>query len=94
MADRPGGLSEARPFWRIPRDCYAISDAGHPNTLALTPSSLNLTGYDGNDAPTGQTFIAVRQRDTLFTYTVNVDFAPQVEGEEVGVSTFLSMVSS
>ena len=79
-------------YWRTPRDSYIISEPDHPNTLALKPSDLNLTGYDGNYAPTGQTFVAVRQTDTLFTYNVDVDFKPEVEEEEAGVSVFLTMV--
>lgn len=79
--------------WRIPRQgYYTISPPGHPYTLRLTPSNLNLTGYDGNYAgPAGQTFLGRRQVDTLFTYSVNMDFSPQKLNEEAGVSVFLTM---
>src|SRR5687767_5438158 len=60
--------------WRIPKDSYFISEPGHPNTLALEPSKLNLTGYDGATAETGQTFIGVRQTDTLFTFRTDIEF--------------------
>ncbi|PGG98541.1 hypothetical protein AJ80_09520 [Polytolypa hystricis UAMH7299] len=79
-------------YWRTPREgTYTVSERGHPNTLSLKPSHLNLTALDGNYAETGQTFIAVRQTDTLFTYSVNVEFEPKEEEEEAGVSVFLSM---
>jgi len=81
--------------WRIPDEsAYTISPAGHENTLRLSPSQLNLTGYDGQYAATPQTLIARRQVDTLFTYSVDMDFSPSVEGEEAGVSVFLVSVRS
>lgn len=78
-------------FWRLPiRENYAISAPGHPNTLQLTSSVLNLTGHDGNYAgPQGQTFLGRRQVDTLFTYSVALSFAPQSLEDEAGVSVFL-----
>jgi len=57
----------------------------------LTPSALNLTALNGNYAgPAGQTFIGRRQQDTLFTFTVDLEFNPTVVDEEAGVSTFLT----
>ncbi|OLN95971.1 Non-reducing end alpha-L-arabinofuranosidase BoGH43A 7 [Colletotrichum chlorophyti] len=78
--------------WRYPVETsYTISPPEHPNSLRLTPSTLNLTALNGNYAgPEGQTFIGRRQQDTLFTYSVVVDFAPTVEEEEAGVSAFLT----
>ncbi|KAK5197515.1 hypothetical protein LTR99_007885 [Exophiala xenobiotica] len=78
--------------WRIPiNDSYTVSPPGHPNTLRLRPSKLNLTGYDGNYAgPQGQTFVGRRQTDTLFTYSVNMEFWPQAPGDEAGISVFLT----
>lgn len=79
-------------YWRYPiPESFAISPPGHPNTLRLTPSVLNLTALNGNYAgPTGQTFVGRRQQDTLFTYSVNLDFSPTVEEEEAGVTVFLT----
>ena len=79
--------------WRYPkRNAFAVSSAesGHANTLRLTPSVSNLTGnasatYD-EDAIT---FIARRQTDTLFTYSVDLQFNPKVH-EEAGVTVFLT----
>ncbi|GKT44075.1 non-reducing end alpha-L-arabinofuranosidase [Colletotrichum spaethianum] len=78
--------------WRYPiENSYAISPPGHPNTLRLAPSKLNLTALNGNYAgPEGQTFVGRRQQDTLFTYSVDIDFTPTVAEEEAGVSVFLT----
>jgi hypothetical protein len=57
----------------------------------LSPSLLNLTALNGNYAgPSGQTFVGRRQQDTLFTYSVNLDYSPSVLEEEAGVSIFLT----
>lgn len=79
-------------YWRFPvPDSFAVSPPGHPNTLRLKPSVLNLTALNGNYAgPGGQTFVGRRQQDTLFTYSVNLDFSPSVEEEEAGVTVFLT----
>ena len=79
-------------YWRLPTKSYTVSEPGHPYTLALSPSKLNLTAYDGNYAATGQTFVGVRQTDTLFTYRTNLEFSSAAEEEEAGVSVFLTMV--
>lgn len=77
--------------WRFPRlGTYTISPPGHPSTLRLRPSKLNLTAYDSQNATTEQTLIARRQVDTLFTFSVDLDFSPQEQEEEAGVSVFLN----
>ncbi|KAJ7461500.1 arabinofuranosidase [Mycena latifolia] len=77
--------------WRIPdAAAYTISPAGHPNTLRLRPSLLNLTGFDANSAPTPQTFVGRRQVHSEFVYTVDMAYAPQAPDEEAGVSVFLT----
>lgn len=89
----PGSTLPAHfTHWRFPiSDSYAISPPGHPNTLRLAPSKLNLTALNGNYAgPGGQTFVGRRQQDTLFTYAVNLDFSPKSLEEEAGVSVFLT----
>lgn len=46
---------------------------------------------DGNYAgPVGQTFVGRRQQDTLFTFSVDLDFHPKSLEEEAGVSVFLT----
>ncbi|KAI8944673.1 glycosyl hydrolase [Xylaria longipes] len=80
--------------WRYPiASSYVVSPPEKPNTLRLDPSKLNLTALNGNYAgPEGQTFVGRRQQDTLFTFSVDVDFAPgssEVDAE-AGVSVFLT----
>ncbi|KAI3401507.1 hypothetical protein diail_10941 [Diaporthe ilicicola] len=81
-------------YWRYPNpDSFAVSPEGHPNTLRLSPSRLNLTALNGNYAGPdlgGQTFVGRRQQDTLFTYRVGLDYSPGSAGEEAGVSVFLT----
>lgn len=81
-------------YWRYPDPAkFSISPEGHPNTLRLSPSKLNLTALNGNYAGPdlgGQTFVGRRQQDTLFTYRVDLDYSPTSAGEEAGVSAFLT----
>lgn len=78
--------------WRFPiESSYTISPSEHLNSLRLAPSKLNLTALNDNYAgPSGQTFVGRRQQDTLFTYSVAVDFSPMADEEEAGVSVFLT----
>ncbi|KAI0184956.1 glycosyl hydrolase [Xylaria flabelliformis] len=81
-------------FWRYPiASSYVISPDEKPNTLRLDPSKLNLTALNGNCAGSeGQTFVGRRQQDTLFTFSVDLDFSPgysEIEAE-AGVSVFLT----
>ncbi|KAF4781077.1 hypothetical protein HER10_EVM0006843 [Colletotrichum scovillei] len=79
-------------YWRYPiESSYIVSPPEKPNSLRLTPSKLNLTALNGNYAgPDGQTFIGRRQQDTLFSYSVELDFQPTEEEEEAGVTVFLT----
>ncbi|KAF1845391.1 glycoside hydrolase family 43 protein [Cucurbitaria berberidis CBS 394.84] len=79
-------------YWRPPNvENYAISPPGHPNTLRLKPSKLNLTALDGNSpGPGGQTFISRRQVDTLFTFSFDLAYQPTTLNEEAGITLFLS----
>lgn len=79
-------------LWRYPNPShFTISPEDRPNTLRITPSSLNLTGLNGNYAgPEGQALVGRKQQDTLFTFSVSLDFEPVAEGEEAGVSAFLT----
>jgi beta-xylosidase len=81
-------------YWRAPvTENYIISPEGHPNTLGLKPSKWNLTGVDGNSpGPGGQTFVGRRQVDTLFTYSVDMDYTPKTLNEEAGITLFLTQV--
>ncbi|KAF9529461.1 arabinofuranosidase [Crepidotus variabilis] len=79
-------------YWRFPNpDAFTVSPPGHPHTLKIKPSKLNLTALNGNYAgPEGQNFVGRRQQDTLFTYKVDVDFSPKSLEEEAGLSVFLT----
>lgn len=86
-------------FWRWPnKRSYAVSPPGHPGTLRLTPSRASITaGYKNYTAGyelADLTLVMRRQTDTLFEYSVNVDFAPKVRDEEVGVTVFLNQVQN
>ncbi|KAF2228309.1 putative xylan 1,4-beta-Xylosidase [Elsinoe ampelina] len=70
-----------------PPDFYTIRDGG----LIVAPSKSNLTGgATFNPNVDRIAFIGRRQTDTLFTYDVDLDFTPSVEGEEAGVTLFLT----
>lgn len=91
----PGSTLPAHfTYWRYPNPkSYTISPEGHPDTLRLGPSRLNLTALNGNYAGPelgGQTFVGRRQQDTLFTYSVDLDYSPGAPGEEAGVTVFLT----
>ncbi|KAI0812878.1 glycosyl hydrolase [Xylaria sp. FL0064] len=79
-------------YWRYPiPESYVVSPPEKPNTLRLSPSKLNLTALNGNYAgPKGQTFVGRRQQDTLFTFSVDMDFSPTNPEAEAGVSVFLT----
>ncbi|GKT56640.1 xylosidase arabinofuranosidase [Colletotrichum tofieldiae] len=79
-------------FWRPPKtSLFAVSQQGHPNTLEISPSPVNLTATpDFEPKEDGLGFIARKQSATLFNYTVDVSFKPEVEEEEAGISVFLT----
>lgn len=67
-----------------PKDMYTIADGG----LTVNPSKYNLTGDETFEPSDRLSFVGRRQTDTLFTYYVDVDFSPEAEGEEAGVTIF------
>lgn len=80
--------------WRVPRkESFKITKKG----LEIIPSRANLTGTPfGNVETSGQrglSFIARRQTDTLFTYSVDLVSKPKYSNEEYGVSVFLTQVN-
>lgn len=79
-------------FWRPPKtSLFAVSPQGHPNTLRITPSRVNLTADDQfQPAKDGLAFIARKQTSTVFDYSVELSFNPTQVGEEAGVSVFLT----
>ncbi|KAK1622535.1 hypothetical protein BDP81DRAFT_476345 [Colletotrichum phormii] len=81
-------------FWRPPKtDLFRVSPEGHPNTLQISPSPVNLSATpDFSPEQDGLGFIARKQSATLFNYTVDVSFQPKVENEEAGISVFLTQL--
>ncbi|WYZ36882.1 hypothetical protein EsH8_II_000388 [Colletotrichum jinshuiense] len=79
-------------FWRPPKaSLFAISPEGHPNTLQISPSPVNLSATpEFKPLEDGLGFIARKQSATIFNYTVDVSFNPEVENEEAGISIFLT----
>jgi beta-xylosidase len=86
-------------YWHWPqKTAYVVSPLDHPGTLQLTPSSFSITdgyknitaGYDIGH----RTLVARKQTDTLFQYSVDVEFTPTVANEEVGVTAYLNQVQS
>ncbi|KAJ9653883.1 hypothetical protein H2198_006992 [Neophaeococcomyces mojaviensis] len=86
-------------YWRWPvPDSYTISPSGHPGTLQLTPSPLSISaGYENltlGYQVDNLTLIMRLQTDTLFQYSVDVFFTPEIEHEEVGVTLYLNQVQN
>ncbi|KAI0048585.1 glycoside hydrolase family 43 protein [Auriscalpium vulgare] len=76
-------------FLRLPDTSkYAISPPGHPFTLALKGSALNLTGTDRRTG--NPTFVGRRQTQVKFYASVDLSFTPTQDGEEAGLTIFLT----
>ena len=96
IVDFPPGsvLPKHFAFWRPPKtSLFSISPPGHPNTLRISPSRVNLTA-DAAFQPLvdGLAFVARKQLATLFDYSVDVSFNPKVADEEAGISVFLTQL--
>ncbi|KZO97805.1 glycoside hydrolase family 43 protein [Calocera viscosa TUFC12733] len=70
---------------------YAISPEGHPYSLSLLGSWRNLTGTDGRTG--NPTFVGRRQTQVRFESQVDIEFAPQLDGEEAGLTVFLQQAA-
>ncbi|KAJ0109477.1 hypothetical protein J7T55_000402 [Diaporthe amygdali] len=78
-------------YWRWPKsENYVVSPEEKPNALKLLPSVANLTGGEDFVSTDGITFVGRRQTDTLFNYSVDVDFGATTAEQEVGVTAFLT----
>ncbi|KAI5927158.1 glycoside hydrolase family 43 protein [Camillea tinctor] len=82
--------------WRVPREgTFSVTGGG----LEIVPSRNNLTGTPlSTSTPelsgqSGLAFIGRRQTDTLFSFSVDLSFAPEVVGQEAGVTVFLTQVN-
>lgn len=66
---------------------FTVSPPGHTNTLRILGSAENITGVDGGLGTS--TFVARRQDAVEFSATVDLEFAPTVDGEEAGLTLFI-----
>jgi beta-xylosidase len=79
--------------WRIPiASSYTVSPPEKLRSLRLTPSRANLTGDAIFKAEDGLTFIARRQIHTLFKFSVDISCNPTIEGDETGLTVFLTQL--
>lgn len=77
-------------YWRVPAEgAFTITDQG----LMIVPSRGNLTGTAELTGQEGLGFIARRQTDTLFSFSVDLDFVPSVADQEAGVTVFLDQLN-
>lgn len=75
---------------RLPvEEAYVVSPAGREGELQLVASERSLSTKGGGDMTEGITFVGRRQVDTLFTFSVDVDFEPRSPCEEAGVTVYL-----
>lgn len=89
------GEGEALPghflHWRFPSEgAFVVSPAEAPGRLRIVPERVNLTA--GANYTGGLGLVARKQTDTLFAFGVDVEFEFEagVEGEEAGVTAFLT----
>lgn len=75
---------------RLPvEEAYVVSPAGREGELQLVASERSLSTKGGGNLTEGTTFVGRRQVDTLFTFSVDVDFEPKSLSEEAGVTVYL-----
>jgi hypothetical protein len=83
-------------YWRYPANgSFVVSTAGHPDSLQVLPSRVNLTGIHDSadpdlDGQSGIAFVGRRQTDSLFKFEVDVSFYPDQAGYEAGATMFLT----
>lgn len=75
---------------RLPvQTAYEVSPVGREGELQLVASERSLSTRGGGNLTEGTTFVGRRQVDTLFTFSVDIDFEPTRLGEEAGVTVYL-----
>lgn len=75
---------------RLPvQTAYVVSPAGREGELQLVASERSLSTRGGGNLTEGTTFVGRRQVDSLFTFSVDVDFEPTGLGQEAGVTIYL-----
>ncbi|KAK4157562.1 glycosyl hydrolase [Chaetomidium leptoderma] len=86
--------------WRVPRDgAFTIAADGNNNNkkgLQVTLGRNSLSGLPGGPEPAAKavSFLGRRQTHSLFTFSVDLDFAPQAAGQEAGVVAFLTQAAT
>lgn len=78
--------------WRPPQENHVtVSPRGHPWTLEIKPSRVNVSGDDAYDPETeGLSLVLQKQTASLFLYSVDLSFDPAYKGEEAGITVFLT----
>jgi beta-xylosidase len=88
--DKPGkAIPRNLVYWRVPREgVFSVTKKG----LQVVLGRNRLDGEPGNTEPASKavSFIGRRQTHSLFTYSVDLDFEPKRDGEEAGVTAFLT----
>lgn len=75
---------------RLPVEAaYVVSPAGREGELQLVASEKSLPTKGGGNLAEGTTFVGRRQVDTLFTFSVDIEFEPKSPGGEAGVTVYL-----
>ena len=93
-ADTP--LPKHFVHWRVPREgTFSTTASG----LQILPSRNNLTGVPNQTEDValsgrrGLALVARRQTHTLFNFTVDVSFVPERDGQEAGITVFLTQLN-
>ncbi|KAJ0116970.1 Glycoside hydrolase family 43 [Diaporthe amygdali] len=75
---------------RLPDEAaYVVSPPRRDGELQLVASERNLSSKGGGNLTEGTTFVGRRQVDTLFTFSVDIEFEPRSLGDEAGVTVYL-----
>lgn len=78
-------------YWRVPREgAFSVAEGGKGLQVVLNRNTL--AGLPGGPEPEARaiSFIGRRQTDSLFTFSVDLDFEPLADGQEAGVTAFLT----
>ncbi|KAH6626733.1 glycosyl hydrolase [Chaetomium sp. MPI-SDFR-AT-0129] len=91
---KEGEIPRNLVYWRVPKKGAVSVVKG--KGLRLVPGRTSLSGEPGGSDPASKaiSFIGRRQTDSLFTYSVDLDFNPKKDGQEAGVTAFLTQMSN
>jgi beta-xylosidase len=80
-------------YWRVPRpDHFSTTESG----LQVIPSKNNLGNQYNNTnlASKAISFIGRRQTDSTFEFSVDMSFTPIAQGQEAGITAFLTQYAN